>query len=104
AVNEALRGLLDALVNDLACETARRIRDLVCRLLQDIRRAPTRLAGIGSKMEATRARARDFLYARLYNAPGMEADHTHASKVVQELFTILLADPKLLPPDHQAEI
>ena len=104
AVNEALRGLLDALVNDLASETARRVRALGASSLEEIRRAPTRLAGLGSEMEVTRARARDFLYTRLYNAPGMEADHTHASEVVQGLFTILFTDPKLLPADHQAQI
>lgn len=104
AVNEALRGLLDALVNDLASETARRVRALGASSLDDIRRAPTRLAGIGSEMEAARARARDFLYARLYNSPGMEAEHAHASEVVQGLFTVFLADPKLLPADHQAQI
>src|SRR6185437_8153622 len=104
AVNEALRGFLDALVNDLACETARRVRALGASSLDDIRRAPTRLAGIGSEMEVTRARARNFLYARLYNAPGMEAEHAHASEVVQGLFTILIAGPELLPADHQAQI
>ncbi|MGH9589322.1 MAG: deoxyguanosinetriphosphate triphosphohydrolase [Terracidiphilus sp.] len=104
AVYDALRGFLNALVTDLACETSRRVRGLGACSLDDVRRAPTRLAALSSGMEATRARARDFLYARLYNSPGMEEEHAHAAEVVQGLFNRFLADPRLLPGDHQAQI
>ena len=104
AVYDALRGFLNALVTDLACETARRVRASGSRSLNDIRRAPTRLAALSSGMEAARARAHDFLHARLYNSPGMGEEHAHATEVVQELFNRLLTDPKLLPADHQAQI
>ena len=55
-------------------------------------------------MEAERAAAKKFLYASLYNSPGMEELHDHATQVVQELFTFLMADPSLLPADHQTQI
>ena len=55
-------------------------------------------------MEAERAAAKRFLYANLYNSPGMEEAHEHADEVVQELFAALMADPGLLPADHQAQI
>ena len=55
-------------------------------------------------MEAERAAAKKFLYANLYNSPGMEELHAHADQVVQELFAALMADPSLLPADHQAQI
>lgn len=103
-VYDALRGFLNAMVTDLARETAFRVRASGVRSLNDIRRAPTRLAALSSAMEAARARARDFLYARLYNSPGMEEEHAHATEVVQGLFNRLLTDPKLLPADHQAQI
>jgi dGTPase len=55
-------------------------------------------------MEADRAEAKRFLYANFYNSAGMEDAHDHASKVVSELFAALIADPSLLPPDHQVQI
>jgi dGTPase len=55
-------------------------------------------------MEAARAAAKEFLYANFYNSPGMEEPHNHAVEVVQGLFAALMADPGLLPEDHQAQI
>jgi dGTPase len=55
-------------------------------------------------MEAARAAAKEFLYANLYYSPGIEEAHVHATEVVQGLFAALIADPGLLPEDHQAEI
>ena len=34
----------------------------------------------------------------------MEELHDHAAQVVQSLFGFLMADPSLLPADHQAQI
>ncbi|HEV2134766.1 MAG TPA: dNTP triphosphohydrolase [Terracidiphilus sp.] len=104
ATYDALRRLLNALVTDLACETAGRVCALGAKTLDDIRRAPLRLAAFSPRMETARARAKDFLYAQLYNSPGMEEEHAHAAEVVQGAFKVLLADPSLLPPDHQAQI
>jgi dGTPase len=104
AAYDALRHLLNAMVTDLACETGRRVAAMGAATLDDIRRAPSRVATLSSDMEAARARAKDFLYARLYNSPGMEEEHAHAARVVRDLFNIILANPALLPPDHQAQI
>jgi dGTPase len=104
AAYDALRRLLNTMVTDLACETSRRVRELGAATLDDIRRAPSRVATLSAGMESARARAKEFLYARLYNSPGMEEEHAHAARVVRGLFNIILADPALLPPDHQAQI
>jgi dGTPase len=55
-------------------------------------------------MEAARAAAKEFLYANLYNSTDIEEAHAHATEVVQGLFAALIADPALLPEDHQAQI
>jgi dGTPase len=34
----------------------------------------------------------------------MEDLHAHADQVVQDLFAAIMADPSLLPADHQAQI
>ncbi len=103
-VYDALRLLLDAMVTDLACETSARAAALGATTLEDIRRAPARIATLSPAMEAARARAKEFLYARLYNSPGMEEEHRHAAEVVRGVFEMILADPSLLPADHAAQI
>jgi dGTPase len=72
--------------------------------LKEVRKAPQRLAGLSAEMETARAAAKQFLYANLYNSPGLEEAHAHAGEVVEGLFAALMADPSLLPADHQAQI
>jgi dGTPase len=104
AVYDALRRLLDAFVTDLLNEIRNRVQALGAATLDDIRRAPLRLATLSAEMEPVRDATKKFLYSRLYNSPGMEETHAHAGEVVEGLFAILMNDPALMPEDHQAEI
>ena len=104
AAYDALRLLMNAMVTDLACETGARVAATGATTLDDVRRAPSRLAALSAGMEAARARAKEFLYAKLYYSPGMEEEHAHAERVVQGLFDALMADPGMLPADHRAQI
>ncbi len=103
-INEALKGVLNALVTDLMNEVRARVTALGATTLDEVRRAPRRLAALSPAMEANRAAAKDFLYANFYNSPGMEEAHSHAAEVVAGLFAALMANPGLLPADHQAQI
>jgi dGTPase len=103
-INEALRRILNALVNDLLGQIHSRVGCLGATTLVEIRQAPERLVAFSAEMEAERARAKEFLYANFYNSTGMEEAHRHAAEVVEELFASLMADPGLLPEDHQAQI
>ena len=104
AVNEALKRMLNALVTDLMQEVCARVAALGVRTLNDVRRAPQRFAALGPAMEADRAAAKHFLYANFYNSPAMQESHHHAAEIVEELFAALMANPRLLPEDDQAEI
>ncbi len=101
---EAIRRVLNALVTDLIEETHARVSRLGATTLAEIRRAPERLAGLSEPMEAARAGLKEFLYANLYNSPGQEQEHARAEEVIVELFARLMADPGLMPEDHQAQI
>jgi dGTPase len=101
---EALKRILNAMVTDLMEETRRQVSKLGATTLADIRTAPARLAALSPQMEASRAAAKDFLYTNFYNSPGMDEAHNHASEVVQGVFAALVADPGLLPGDHQQQI
>ncbi|MGA2048378.1 MAG: dGTP triphosphohydrolase [Terracidiphilus sp.] len=104
AVNETLKRILNLLVTDLLNEVRARVDALGATNLEDIRRAPSRIAALSPGVEADRAQAKQFLYDNLYNSAGMEEAHAHATDVVQGLFAALIADPDQLPPDHQAQI
>jgi dGTPase len=104
AVYETLKRVLDALVTDLMRETRRQVSALGATTLDEIRRAPQRLAARSPDMEAARLAAKKFLYANLYESPGMEEEHATAAEIIRELFSALIADPSLLPADHQAQI
>jgi len=104
AVYEALRRLLNALVTDLAGEVRARVDAVGAATLDDVRRAPQRLVRLSPGMESARAAAKEFLYARLYNSSEMEELHAHAERVVRELFAALMAEPALMPEDHQAQV
>jgi dGTPase len=104
AVYETLKRVLDALVTNLIQETRRQVSALGATTLDEIRRAPHRLAALSPGMEADRMAAKKFLYANLYESPIMEEEHATAAEIIRELFSAIVADPSLLPADHQAEI
>ena len=103
-VNEAINGILNALVTDLMEEMRRQVAALGATTLDEIRQAPRRLAVLSPEMETVRAAVKDFLYANFYNSPGQEEAHAHAAVIVQGLFAALMDNPGLLPQDHQAQI
>ena len=104
AAYEALKRMLNALVTDLLEEVQLKVKAAGATTLDDIRRAPRRLAALSPAMEEARGAAKGFLFDNLYNSPGMEESHRHAARVVEELFNALMGDPGMLPEDHRAEI
>ena len=104
AIYETLNRMLHALVTDLIEEIKNRVTAVGATTLDDIRNAPERLAQLSPAMEADRAIAKRFLYENFYNSTGMEGVHDHAHQVVADLFSTFMADPGLLPADHQAQI
>lgn len=101
--NEALKRMLNALVDDLIAETTRRVAAGITTL-EKVRRAPARLVGFSERTEELRMEAKRYLYANLYNAPELERDHDEAEDVTRTLFRAWVADPSLLPATHLAEI
>jgi len=102
--NEALKRMLNALVDDLIAETSRQVNTAGVTTLEGIRKAPHRLAAFSPEMEALRLEAKQFLYRDLYNSPEVTQDHDEAARVIQELFETWTRDPSLLPPSHVSRI
>jgi dGTPase len=99
--NEALKQMLNALVTDLMQTVAGQVTSQGITTLEEIRRAPHRLAQLSVDMEAQRKQAKAYLYENLYQSPALDAEHQHAEEVIQTLFHAWTQDPSLLPPDHQ---
>ena len=104
AVYETLNRILNSLVTDLIEEVHRRVTQTGAATLDDIRNASRRIATLAPEMEAERATAKHYLYGNFYNSPGMEEEHERAARVVNQIFSALMADPRLLPADHQLQI
>ncbi len=102
--NEALKRMLNALVDDLIQETRRRVERAGIASLDAILSAPERLTTFSPMMEELRLEAKKYLYAHLYNAPELTRDHEEAEQVITTLFRAWVADPALLPPSHAALI
>lgn len=103
-VYETLRRAVNAFVTDLIGEVRARVNAMGVTTLTEIRRAPERVAALSPTMENERLAIKKFLYASLYNSPGQEQEHARGEEVIAQLFAGLMADPGLMPEDHQAQI
>jgi dGTPase len=103
-LNETLKRVLNALVDDLIVETRRRVAEAGVETLDEIRRAPRRLAAFSPGIEELRIEAKQYLYGHLYNAPELTRDHEEAAQVIATLFRTWVAKPELLPPSYRAQI
>jgi dGTPase len=102
--NEALKRMLNALVDDLIAETTRRVLSANATSLAAIRRAPARLVAFSPEMEELRMEAKRFLYTHLYNAPELRREHEEPDHIIRTLFQAWVAHPERMPSPHPEEI
>ncbi len=102
--NEALKRVLNALVDDLITETARQVSAAGITALQDVRNAAHRFAALSPEMEDLRLEAKWYLYNHLYNCVELTNDHNEAAQVIAELFEAWTRDPSLLPASYAARV
>jgi dGTPase len=102
--NEALKRMLNALVDDLIGETTRRVLSANATTLEAIRRAPARLVAFSPEMEELRMEAKQFLYTHLYNAPELRREHEEPDRIIRTLFQAWVAHPEQMPSPHPEEI
>ncbi len=102
--NEALKRVLNALVDDLIAETCGRVNIADITTLEGIRNEPRRLAAFSTAMEALRLEAKQYLYANLYNCEELTHDHGEAACVITDLFAAWTRNPSLLPASHRSRV
>jgi dGTPase len=92
--------VIDHLVSDLITNTESQVRESGIQTVEDIRRAPTRLARFSEEGRAQNAQLKKFLFAHVYNLPAITEDSERSVACLAELFGFYL-HPWGSMPDSQ---
>ncbi len=102
--HEALKRMLNALVNDLIVTTHRRVAEAGITSLEGVRRANQRMVALSPTMEQRRHEAKQYLFQKLYHAENLDRGHALADEIIEGLFQHWMAHPEELPASHRAQI
>ncbi len=100
-VYEILRRMIGALVNDLIEASAARIADAGVRSIDEVRAQPRPLIGFSDAMGESNRALKTFLREHVYRHYKVRRMTAKARRVVVALFEAFLADPGLMPEEHQ---
>ena len=95
--NEALKRVLDRLATDLIENTRAQVRASGAGSVEDVRRAPQRLAGFSPAVGQQNAELKQFLYARLYDSPALVEERERSVDALESLFRCYLERPEAMP-------
>ena len=95
--NEAAKRLLDHLATGLIENTRSVVAASGVQSVEDVRRAPRRLAGFSASMAAENAVLKKFLLARLYNNPAIVGDRERSVEALAQLFAYYVEHPAAMP-------
>jgi dGTPase len=96
---EAIRRVINRMVNDVVGEARRRLAALDPRSAEDIRAAGRPVAVFSDRMLALNAPVRAFLHSRMYRHWRVNRTAAKSKRAVQMLFSLLHGGPEMLPPD-----
>jgi dGTPase len=99
-VAETIRRMINTLIVDLTATTAERIARHRPESVEDVRDAPA-LVGFSDGIRAEADELKRFLFENLYRHFRVMRMTSKARRIVRDLFTAFLSDPRLLPPDYQ---
>jgi dGTPase len=99
--NAALRLVLDRLATDLIDATQQHVLASGAKTVDDIRRAPRKLAGFSKPLKESNAELKRFLFKHIYNHPAITEDRDRSIRCLEELFMYYLDSPGSMPPSHE---
>jgi dGTPase len=97
-IHEAVRRVINAMVEDVMAETRRRLAEASPKSVADIRMLGRPIVAFSERMTETDRTVKKFLYGRMYEHWHLNRSHSKARRVVMDLFGILFAEPNCLPP------
>jgi len=99
--NEALKHVLDSLATDLIESTQQRVLACGVSSMEEVRRAPKRLAGFSEEAAASNKGLKRFLFVHIYNHPAITEDRDRSVKCLEELFAYYLEKPSSMPASYE---
>ncbi len=96
-IHEAVRRVINAMVEDVIAETNRRLEDTAPQSIADIRAAGRPMVAFSEGMARTEKTIKAFLYKRMYEHWRLNRSHAKARIVVADLFRLLFNEPNCLP-------
>ncbi|MEX2520760.1 MAG: deoxyguanosinetriphosphate triphosphohydrolase [Paracoccaceae bacterium] len=99
AAPEAFRRVFGVMVEDMLEETRARLAAADPPSAAALRALPAPVAAFSPGLDADLKAVRAFLFARMYRHPNVLRMRRKAAMVVDELFSIFMAEPNLLPDD-----
>ena len=97
-IHEAVRRVINAIVEDVLAETRRRLAADAPKSVTDIRALGRPVVAFSEHMAATDRTVKAFLYKRMYEHWRLNTSHSKARRVVADLFGLLFTEPNCLPP------
>lgn len=101
-IHESVRRLIGSMIGDVIAETRRRVDAAKPRSAADVRAMSQALVSFSPEMNRHNATLKKFLFERMYRHFRVNRSMSKAKRIVADLFTLLHAEPELLPPEWQA--
>lgn len=99
-IHETIRRMINALVVDLCEYSANAIAQLDPSDIAQVRKAPY-LIGFSPQVGEKNTALKQFLRKNLYHHYKVNRMSAKANRIIQDLFTAFMADPNLMPDEHQ---
>jgi dGTPase len=100
SINETVRRMINALVDDLIQQSRANIRHAEIKTIDDVRNAPPLIA-FSENMKKEAQELKRFLRTNLYHHYQVNRMTSKARRIVTDLFDIFISGPELLPLDYQ---
>lgn len=100
AIAETIRRMINLLISDLISTSEQRIADCKPQSIADVRNMPAMIAFSDNMYQEAKA-LKAFLYEHLYRHYLVNRMSNKAKNTVRELFTLMMAEPSLVPPDYR---
>lgn len=100
--HEAVRRLINLMVNDLIAEARRRLADSAPQSATDVRKLDRPVIAFSDAMVENDKIVKAFLMKHLYRHERVNEMTDHAKQVVTDLFALYMNDPAILPDEWRA--
>jgi len=98
-VHEFIRRLIGLLIEDVIAETGRRLATLAPRSADEVRQAPSGVAGFSAAIAKAESTIKAFLETRMYRHARIQRVMDEAAHVIRDLFARYTAHPDDLPAE-----